>query len=111
LLRIAGQFVFRNPGGIGTVTLLVVSVPLMIAVARAVLGGLPPEERAVGAIALVAPGMLLDTFSTIGFARVFPNIRVDAAAVFGGWLLLCNVVVLLTAALWRRARHLTNAEA
>jgi hypothetical protein len=101
MLRIAGQFVFRSPGGMGAVALLVVSVPLMIVVARAVLASLPPEERALGAIALVAPGMLLDTFSTIGFARVFPNIRVDAAAVFGGWLLLCNVVVLLTAALWR----------
>ena len=101
VLRIAGQFVFRNPGAIGTVALLVVSVPLMIVVARAVLGGLPAEKRALGAIALVAPGMLLDTFSTIGFARLFPNIRADAVAVFGGWLLLCNVVVLLTGALWR----------
>jgi hypothetical protein len=72
----------------------------MILVARAVLGSLAPGERALGAIALVTPGMLLDTFSTIWFTRVFPNIRPDAAAVFGGWLLLCNAVVLLTAALW-----------
>ena len=36
--------------------------------------------------------MLLDTVSTIWFTRVFPNIRPDAAAVFGGWLLLCNAV-------------------
>ena len=100
-LRVFGQLVFRNPGLGPTLVVLVVSVPLMILVARAVLGGLAPSERALGAIVLVAPGMLLDTFSTIWFTRVFPNIRLDAAAVFGGWLLFCNAVVLLTAALWR----------
>ena len=99
MLRLGGQFVFRDSGGTGTLFLLLVSVPLMIVVARAVLGGLRPAERALGAIALVAPGMLLDTFSTIWFTRLFPNMRADAAAAFGGWLLLCNVVVLLTAAL------------
>ena len=99
LLRLVGQFVFRDSGGVGTLLLLVASVPPMIALARGILAGLRPAERALGAIALVAPGMLLDTFSTIWFAKVFPNIRVDAAATFGGWILLCNVVVLLTAAL------------
>src|SRR5262245_24842150 len=92
-LRLGGQFVFRDAGGAGTAALLLVSVPLMILVARAVLAHV--RDRALGAIALVAPGMLLDTFSTMWFARVFPNIRSDAAAAFGGWLLLCNVVVLL----------------
>src|SRR5262249_38020355 len=101
VLRLGGQFLFRDAGGTGTLLVLVVSVPLMFVVARAVLGHLPPAERALGAIALVAPGMLLDTFSLIWFTTVFPNIRADAAAAFGGWLLLCNVVVLLTAALSR----------
>jgi hypothetical protein len=109
-LRALGQIVFRDPGVGRTLVVLLVSVPLMILVARAVLGGLPPAERALGAIALVAPGMLFDTFTTIWFTRVFPNIRPDAAQVFGGWLLLCNVVVLLTAALWR-ARTATSDDA
>jgi hypothetical protein len=109
VLRIAGQFVFGTGGTDGTLLVLLVSVPLMVAVARAVLGGLPPAERPLGAIALVAPGMLLDTFSTIWFTRVFPNIRQDAAPTFGGWLLLCNVVVLLTAALGRAAPIITPA--
>ena len=111
MLRLGGQFVFRDSGGAGTWLVLLVSVPLMIVVARAILGGLAPAERALGAIALVAPGMLLDTFSTIWFTKVFPNIRADAAAAFGGWLLLCNVVVLLTAALSRvRIRQAESAE-
>ncbi len=100
-LRVFGQLVFRGPEVWRILAVLLASVPLMILVARAVLGALAPAERALGSIALVAPGMLLDTVSTIWFTRVFPNIRPDAAAVFGGWLLLCNAVVLLTAALWR----------
>ena len=89
-LRLFGQYVFGSP-----IVLLAVSLPAMIAVALAVLGH--DEQRALAAIALVAPGMLLDTISTIWFARIFPNIRPDAAGLFGGWLLFCNIVVLLTA--------------
>src|SRR5262249_7975935 len=112
VLRVAGQFVFRNAENSGTLLLLLMSVPLILIVARGVLSGLPPTEQALNAIALVAPGMVLDTFSTIWFVKVFPNIRADAAAAFGGWLLLCNVVVLLTAALSnvrvRRAQAAAN---
>ena len=100
-LRLAGQFVFRGAGAdAATVVLLLVSMPVMVLVARVVLAGV--ADRALGAIALVAPGMLLDTFSTIAFVRVFPNMRAEAAPVFGGWLLFCNVIVLLTAAFWPR---------
>jgi uncharacterized protein DUF5367 len=89
-LRLGGHYVLRFP-----VLLFIVSVPAMVFVAIAVVGS--AQDRARAAIALVAPGMLLDTISTIGFARVFPNIAASAAGLFGGWLLLCNVVVLLTA--------------
>jgi hypothetical protein len=39
VLRLAGQFVFRDSGGPNNMLLLLVSVPTMIAVARAVLSG------------------------------------------------------------------------
>ncbi len=95
-LRLAGQYVFRA-GGTG-VLLLVVTLPLMIGVALVLLRGYRiPEQRALAAIVLVAPGMILDTVSAMWFSTVFPNIRADAAGLFGGWLLFCNVVVLLTA--------------
>ena len=94
-LRLGGQFIFRDTGSATAILLLIISLPLMIAVAIAVLRD--AEQRALAAIALVAPGMLLDTFSSIWFSRVFPNIRADAAGLFGGWLLFCNVVVLLSA--------------
>jgi len=100
-LRLAGQYIFI--GG-PPILLLVITLPAMIAVAVVVLQRYRlPEERAVAAIALVAPGMLLDTVSAIWFSAVFPNIRPDAAGAFGGWLLFCNVVVLLTAVLYPRS--------
>lgn len=95
-LRLAGQYVFRA-GGTG-IPLMIVSLPAMIGVALALLQRYHvAEERALAAIVLVAPGMLLDTVSAMGFSTIFPNIRADAAGQFGGWLLFCNVVVLLTA--------------
>ena len=96
-LRLVGQYVFRWP-----VVLLSVSLPVMIGVAISVLRD--AEQRTAAAIALVAPGMLLDTISSIWFARVFPNIRPDAAGLFGGWLLFCNIVVLLTAVIYAPRR-------
>ena len=102
-LRLAGQFVFR----VSPLILLLVSLPLMVLVARAVLAH--AEHRALAAIALVAPGMLLDTINTIWFSQVFPNIRADAAPLFGGWILFCNVVVLLTAMLTQGASKTSSA--
>lgn len=95
-LRLAGQYVFRA-GGTG-IPLMIVSLPAMIGVALVLLHRYRvAEERALAAIVLVAPGMLLDTVSAMAFSTIFPNIRADAAGLFGGWLLFCNVVVLLTA--------------
>lgn len=94
-LRLFGQYVFRSVDTAAAIRLLMISLPLMVAVALAVVRD--AEQRALAAIAVVAPGMLLDTISSIWFARVFPNIRADAAGLFGGWLLFCNLVVLLTA--------------
>ena len=97
-LRFWGQHLFNPSSTLSIALLLICSTPLMLWLPRQILRGIPPHARALAAIALVAPGMLLDTFSTIWFPLVFPNIRPDAAALFGGWLLLCNVLVLIGAA-------------
>jgi hypothetical protein len=100
-LRLGGQYVF---GRVPALLLLLITLPLMAFVARALLWHFPTRElRALGAIAVVSPGMLLDTISAIWFPLIFPNIRPDAAGTFGGWLLFCNVVVLLTAVSYRPA--------
>jgi hypothetical protein len=98
-LRLGGQYVF---GRVPALLLLLITLPVMAIVARALLQRFPTtEQRAVAAIALVAPGMLLDTISAIWFPHIFPNIRTACSGLFGGWLLFCNVVVLLTAVLFR----------
>jgi hypothetical protein len=94
-LRFGHGGLFRIPAPL----LLAITLPLIVVVAWMVLRD--ARQRALAAIALVAPGMLLDTISTIWFARIFPNIPADAAGLFGGWLLFCNVVVLLTAVTMR----------
>lgn len=97
-LRLGGQYVLRS-GTASIILLLLFSLPVMVGVALAMLRPYPiAHERALAAIALVAPGMILDTVSASWFPLLFPNIPANAAGVFGGWLLFCNVVVLLTAA-------------
>jgi len=98
-LRLGGQYVF---GHVPPLLLLLITLPVMAFVAVVVLRRYrTTEQRALAAIALVAPGMLLDTISAIWFPLIFPNIRAGCSGLFGGWLLFCNVVVLLTAVLYQ----------
>jgi len=99
-LRIAGQWVLRPDRPLSVLVLLAVSGLLLYRLPRALFGSfsIPLERRPLGGIALVAPGMFLDTVSAVCFSTMFPNIRPDAAGLFGGWLLLCNVVALVSAA-------------
>jgi len=99
-LRLAGQWVIHPREGAGVFVLLLVSGVLMYRLPRVLFAamGIPREHYAIGAIALVAPGMLLDTISAIWFPRVFPNIAAESVGLFGGWLLFCNIVALLSAA-------------
>ena len=105
-LRVAGQWVIHPGSGAYVAVLLGVSGVLMYRLPRGVFQVIRvvPQDYALGAILLVAPGMLLDTISAIWFARVFPNLAPDAAGLFGGWLLFCNVVALLSAAIAAESR-------
>jgi hypothetical protein len=103
-LRLIGQWIIHPRPAAGVVVLLAVSGILMWQLPRGVfaLMRIAQKDYALGAIALVAPGMLLDTISAIWFTSAFPNLVPDAAGLFGGWLLFCNVVALLSAASARR---------
>ena len=109
-LRLAGQWIVR-PGLVGAIVLLAVSAPLMFQLPRGlfVRFAVDPSRFALGGIALVAPGMLLDTISAIWFSQVFPNMPPEAAGLFGGWLLFCNVVALVSAATARPAKKDSGA--
>jgi hypothetical protein len=100
-LRVFGQWLIRPDDGVAILALLTVSAPLMFALPRRLFKvfAIDPAQYEPGAIALVAPGMLLDTISAISFPRVFPNMPADAAGLFGGWLLFCNMIALLSASL------------
>jgi hypothetical protein len=104
-LRAGGQWIFTPGHTAGILLPLGVSAPAMFALPRGLFArfSIPPERYALGAIALVAPGMLLDTISATWFTTVFPNIRADAAGLFGGWLLFCNVLALVSAGTALRA--------
>jgi hypothetical protein len=52
--------------------------------------------------------MFLDTVSAVCFSTVFPNIRPDAAGLFGGWLLFCNEVALASAAMYMSSAKQTT---
>jgi uncharacterized protein DUF5367 len=99
-VRVGGHWVFNPSSGAAIAALLAISGPVMFALPRWIFAGLAldRDRYAVAAIALVAPGMILDTISAIWFPQVFPNMRGDAAGLFGGWLLFCNVLALLGAA-------------
>ncbi len=100
VLRAGGQWIITPDRAASIGVLLGLSTPVMFALPRRLFArfSIARNQYARGAIALVAPGMALDTISAIWFPWIFPNMRPDAAGLFGGWLLLCNVVALLSAA-------------
>ncbi|HEX6464304.1 MAG TPA: DUF5367 family protein [Vicinamibacterales bacterium] len=100
-LRLIGQWIVRPGTVLDVALLLAVSGALMYRLPRGLfkLMRIARSDYTLGVILLVAPGMLLDTISAIWFSRVFPNMPVESAGLFGGWLLFCNVVALLSAAI------------
>jgi hypothetical protein len=90
LLRAVGQYIVPATP-VATLLLFAATFPAMAWLARRVCrtSGLPPAEWPLGALALAAPTLLFDPFTSAFFPLVFPNMRADLAGVFGGWMLLC----------------------
>ena len=90
-LRAVGQWLLRPHNVAGTILLFVISLPLMAWVVRRLCKGahLPHDQWLSGAVSIVLPTLLLDTFSSALFPFVFPNIAPGMAGVFGGWILWC----------------------
>lgn len=99
-LRLAGPWLLRPERPLSIILLFAISGVLLFRLPRLLFSrfAIPGVQYALGGIVLVAPGMLLDTVSAACFPVVFANIRPDAAGLFGGWLLFCNVVALVSAA-------------
>jgi hypothetical protein len=103
-LRLWGQYVLDPSAAWVIPALLIGSAPVMFYLPRGLfrLSGIDRGSVGRGVVALVAPGMLLDAAVSIWFPVVYPNIRPDAAGLFGGWLLFCNALALIGAATLRQ---------
>ena len=96
-LRLTGQYLLHPENLVAIVALLLASFPLMALVARRICAdtALPREQWPAAGIFLVMPTLVLDTFSTVFFPLVYPNIPQQAAGLFGGWMLCCCAGALL----------------
>lgn len=96
--RLVGQYLLDPSSPLVIGALYVATIPAMVGLAlvfyrwRDVTG----VDRLPAAVALVVPGMVLDTFVVAWFETVFPNMVPVAAKYFGGMLLLAYVAVLLS---------------
>ncbi len=103
-LRFSGQYVLLPDNPAAVAILLLASFPLMALVARRVCAdaAIPRAQWPAAGIMFVLPSLVLDTFSTIFFPTVYPNVPAEAAALFGGWILICCAGALLGVSLARQ---------
>lgn len=89
-IRFIGERILR-PDVPAALVLYVVSFVLMAFLVPWLcrLIGAVGEARFRAAMLLMLPTLLLDSFSCLFFARVFPNLDPALAGVFGGWMLIC----------------------
>jgi hypothetical protein len=104
-LRLEGERVLRPGDWKGTILLFALSFPLMAWLVRRLCRRfqLPRDQWLSGALAIAAPTLLLDPFSSAFFPLVFPNMSPAVAGVFGGWMLWCCAGAFLGAALGHRS--------
>ncbi|WP_458204897.1 DUF5367 family protein [Haladaptatus sp. NG-SE-30] len=96
--RLAGQYLLNPSAPVVVGGLFVAVVPAMIGLALVLYRwrGVTGATRLQAAIALVLPGMLLDSLAVAWFGTVFPNMVPGAAKYFGGMLLLAYASILLS---------------
>ncbi|KAB1190642.1 hypothetical protein GJR96_16785 [Haloferax sp. MBLA0076] len=96
--RLAGHYLLDPASPLIVGALYVAVVPAMSGLALALYrwNGVTGAKRLEAAVALVLPGMFLDTVAIAFFGSVFPNMVPGAAKHFGGMLLLAYATVLVT---------------
>jgi len=90
IIRLCGEL-FLRPNQISrSLALYIISFIAMILLVRGICRWLALETPRVMAVSfLILPTLLLDPFSCVFFASIFPNIDPAAAGLFGGWMLIC----------------------
>src|SRR6185436_13575120 len=90
VIRLAGERILR-PGVTPSLVLYLASLVLMSFLVPWLcrLIGAAGETRFRAAVLLMLPTLLLDSFSCLYFARIFPNLDPALTGVYGGWMLVC----------------------
>ena len=90
-LRLWGRAILHPRSPAAVLALFAISFVLMFLLARRLCKWFRFERRLwlEGTFALVFPTLILDPFSCAFFSSVFPNIPLEAAGLFGGWMLFC----------------------
>lgn len=89
VVRVAGHHLFDIRRPLLTVTVYAVSFAVMALFVRLLLARLRVADRAAAAAMLVLPTLLLDPFSCLYAAVLFPNLDAAAIPAFGGCMLIC----------------------
>jgi hypothetical protein len=99
LMRLDGQYFFRPDNAalmlFNFIAMLIAMPLLALAIFR--WRRVPASQRAVVALAVAVPGMLLDVLTTYFFVQVFPNVSATGAGAWGAWLLFSYALFLLPA--------------
>jgi hypothetical protein len=90
-VRLLGQRVLQPDQASRTVLVYLASFVLMALLVRCIFRRLRLERDAwfEAATLLILPTLILDPFSCLFFALVFPNMDAAVAGAFGGWMLIC----------------------
>ena len=99
LMRLDGHYLFQpdNPTLMGVTFLAMLIAMPLLALAIFRWRRVPAQQRAAVAIALAAPGMLLDVLTTYFFQQVFPNLNPAGASSWGAVLLFSYALFLFPA--------------
>ena len=90
-IRLAGQHLLRPHRVLPTTLLYLISFMLMAWIVPRICQRLQLERELwfKATTLLILPTVILDPFSCLFFPRVFPNVDLAAAGIFGGWMLIC----------------------
>jgi Family of unknown function (DUF5367) len=109
-IRFAGQRLLHPDRPLASLILYLGSFVLMGLLARRIFRRLGVETRSwpTAATLLMLPTLILDPFSCVFFASIFPKVDPRAAGIFGGWMLICCGGV--AAAVWIRPGDKSGSE-
>jgi hypothetical protein len=96
-VRLAGGFLLDPSAPVVLAALYVVTVPAMTALALGIfrLHGVAGERRGRVVAALLLPVVVLDAGALLAFGTLFPNLAPGSVGLFGAWVLVAYVGVLL----------------